>query len=135
MFALAFLAAAMIRLLATLTQPAFEFMVWQSALGTVTASYDGVIIAAFSLFTIALIPILWIYALGAARARWVVLVFGILKIGLWWQGFGLIPFTGWAQSALTLEPALILAALIALFHPASLRWLHHSRRAQLGQFD
>jgi hypothetical protein len=90
-------------------------------------SRDSALVASFSVFTIALIPILWIFILAAKRARWVVLVFGFFKIWLWAQPRPLYAYGAYLEVLLIAELALITIGLIVLFVPSSTRWLDHER--------
>ncbi len=128
-FAAAFLGVAVIGLGIALWDPALEGLKWAARVPAVTWSEDSAIIAAFSVFTMALFPLVWIYGFGALRARWVVLGFAVVKIGLWWHGMTTIALSGWIESVRWLEPALIVLALVMMFAPASTRWLKQNWEA------
>jgi len=117
-FALAFLAAAAFRLVEGLIN--LETSAWRLAdwMGSLVQSQDAVIVGLFIEFTIALIPIIWIYGIGSRVARWFVLAFGLYKL----LGFRMLytittmlgPISWWAY----IEPVLIIIALTMLLSPS-----------------
>ncbi|MEO0642888.1 MAG: hypothetical protein AAFY47_05645 [Pseudomonadota bacterium] len=98
-------------------------------------SQGTALIAAFSVFTMALFPLVWIYGYGSLRARWVVLGFAVIKAVVWSHGMMVATLAGWVQSARWFEPALTALALAMLFTPASKRWLERDRGADLKAFS
>ena len=125
LFALAFLLVAFLGLANGLIDWSFELPRWQSRIGWIEWTYESVVVAEFTEFTIALIPIVWIYVFAAARARWIVLVFSLLKLSmLWWAISNAFGGAGLPAPAAVLEAILIVAALVLLFLPVSVRWLN-----------
>lgn len=126
LFALAFLAAALIRLVGGLVDLASARQHLAMIAAPLGASDDAAIVMLSAEFTIALIPLVWIYGLGNAHARWLVLGFGALRLG----GFAATIMNGGAAGALKLlEPALILFALGALLSGQARGWLTTRRDA------
>ena len=79
-FAAAFLAAALLRLARGLADlPLTEAIIAVHA-PWFAWNHDWTIIALSAEFTIALIPLVWIYLFAARFARWLVLVFGALRL-------------------------------------------------------
>ncbi len=133
-FALTFLAAALIRLgtgLADLASARQRFATIATPLG---ASDDAAIVAMSAEFTIALIPLVWIYGFANRHARWLVLGFGGLRLA----GFGaelFAPGRGAIEPAALIEPALVAVALAALLTPQALRWLAGGRSSDAAPLD
>ncbi|MEM7689452.1 MAG: hypothetical protein AAF291_10565 [Pseudomonadota bacterium] len=127
LFAAGLLAVALIGPSLALADPMLEWFKWSKRLPLISWSQDGAIIAAFSVFTMALFPLVWIYGYGSLRARWIVLAFAIVKVGLWWHGMMVTALAGWSQSLRWLEPVLTTLAVSMMFAPTSLRWLEKDR--------
>jgi hypothetical protein len=85
---------------------------------------DWMIVAVSAIFSIALIPVAWIYLFGSRVARWLVTIFSLLKLANVPNMIFALQATGeavhWRYFA---EPALLAVALTALFMPSSRRWL------------
>lgn len=136
LFAAAFAGVALIGLLIALSsEPLLELFKWSKRLPMVPWNRDAVIIASFSVFTMALFPLVWIYGFGSARARWIVLGFAGVKIALWAQGMVVVTLTGWIQAARWLEPSLTVLAVAMMLAPASSRWLKQEKEADIAQFS
>lgn len=138
LFALAFLTSASIGLVRNLSSLDLEFLVWQSALGQIAFSRDALIIASFTAFTIALIPIVWIYFLASSRARWVVIGFGLLKLVIYLSGsptwyLGL--FSGFPGLISFLEPFLICIALGMLWMSGMKEWVNPTGKNTHADFE
>ena len=86
-------------------------------------NHDRTIVALFSQFTIALIPIVWIYVFAARFARWFILSFGLVKLA--WVLFLLFAALWFGEGELLpLSLALLLGtALVMLMMPQSSQWL------------
>lgn len=85
---------------------------------------DWTIVAVSAIFSIALIPVMWICLFGSRVACWLVTIFSLLKLAkLPSMIFELQAFGGAAHWQLFAEPALLALALAALFMPSSRRWL------------
>lgn len=106
-----------------------EFMLGEldSYFATRDWSNDMAIVAAFSLLTIALIPILWIYAFASPVARWVVSFFLGLKlvhslwllwVALWFADYVLIGVA---------RPLLITLGICALFSTNADGWFEKAK--------
>lgn len=96
---------------------------------------ETTIVAIFTEFTIALIPLIWIYVFAVRGARWVILAFGVLKLV-----FAIRPFLAAirfdAIEPLSLiEPALLILALAMLFTPSAGRWLRLRKEIDPATFD
>lgn len=135
-FAASFCGVAAIGLYLALSDPFGNWSIWSQRLPDIRWTEDLALVASFSMFTIALIPIVWIFALRLKRARWVVLAFGLMKIGVRvLHDKPVISHGGDSSSDQILrlgELGLILIALVMLFIPASTRWLDSKRE---GEFD
>ncbi|BDI59872.1 hypothetical protein [Qipengyuania nanhaisediminis] len=135
LFALALLIAALIGLFeALLAHEALLVGRWFDRLPMIRWTPDLAIVATFSQFTIALIPLVWIYAFASKAARWVVLAFGAIKIGYAAINTGDAILLKSPQ-VVWLEKALVLIALMMLFVPATTRWLGKDEEASLASFD
>ena len=125
-FAAAFLAAAIIRLGQGLANVEVAAIGLALRAPWFAWTRDSTIIALSAEFTIALIPIAWIYLFAAPFARWLVLGFGVLK--LWGMRLGamfLLQSGGLAGGLASLgwaEPALVLAAMVSLLTAGANRW-------------
>jgi hypothetical protein len=121
-FAAAFLAAAAIRLgqgLADIERAAIGLAMRAPWFGW---DRDWTIIALSAEFTIALIPIAWIYLFAAPFARWLVLGFGALKLwGLRLPALFALQSGSIAPLSLT-EPALVLMAMVSLLTVGANHW-------------
>lgn len=135
-FSAAFLAAALVRLLQGLNDLSGA-RAWLSYYQPELAQSDDVLIVMLSAeFTIALIPVIWIYGFAASFARWLVLGFGAAKL----LAFG-IPFAVWMTSGgagfapPVTAPALTVIALIALLTPSADRWLNPEEAINAAVFE
>jgi hypothetical protein len=81
-FAAAFLAAALLRLVRGLGDLPLAELMLAAQVPWFVWSRDWTIVALCAEFTIALIPVAWIYLFAAPFARWLVLGFGALKLAL-----------------------------------------------------
>lgn len=79
-FAAAFLAAALLRLVRGLGDLSLSQLVYAVHAPWFAWSRDWTIVALSAEFTIALIPLVWIYLFAAPLARWLVLGFGALRL-------------------------------------------------------
>lgn len=108
-FAAAFLAAAVLRLVRGLDNLALTQAVFAAQMPWVSWNRDWTIVTLSAEFTIALIPLVWIYLFAAPFARWLVLGFGALRLAF------LDP------AALT-GAVLVAVAMASLLTPAANRW-------------
>lgn len=108
-FAAAFLAAALLRLVRGLADLPLAETVLAVHVPWFAWDRDWTIVALSAEFTIALIPLVWIYLFAAPFARWLVLGFGALRLAF------LDP------AALT-GPVLVAIAMANLLTPQAARW-------------
>jgi hypothetical protein len=108
-FAAAFLAAALLRLVRGLSDLALSETILAVHLPWFAWDRDWTIVALSAEFTIALIPLAWIYLFAARFARWLVLGFGAIRLAL------LDP------AALT-GAVLVAMAMASLLTPQAARW-------------
>lgn len=132
--ALAFLFAAAWRLLDHLLNPIAGWVLYSERFSGIDWTNDLVIIASFTEFTIALIPIVWIYGLGSRIARWVVTLFGIYKLIPYSWSVELVLFTIEAKPLLLVPVAATVLALAMLYVPPSFRWFGSAREAATETF-
>ena len=81
-FAAAFLAAALLRLVRGLNDLALSETILAVNVPWFAWDRDWTIVALSAEFTIALIPLTWIYLFAAPFARWLVLGFGALRLAM-----------------------------------------------------
>jgi hypothetical protein len=81
-FAAAFLAAALLRLVRGLDDLTRAQSAYAAHLPWFAWDRDWTIVALSAEFTIALIPLVWIYLFAAPFARWLVLGFGALRLAM-----------------------------------------------------
>ena len=108
-FAAAFLAAALLRLVRGLTDLALAETILAVHAPWVAWDRDWTIVALSAEFTIALIPLVWIYLFAAPFARWLVLGFGALR--LWYL-----------DPAALVGPLLVATAMASLLTVQASRW-------------
>ncbi|WP_086737879.1 hypothetical protein [Erythrobacter colymbi] len=121
-FAAAFLAAALLRLLRGLYDLPLAETVYALHLPWFAWNRDWTIVALSAEFTIALIPLAWITLFAAPFARWLVLGFGALRLAF------LDP------SALT-GAVLVAIAMASLLTPQAARWFRHREGVDPAVFD
>ncbi|MFM7349141.1 MAG: hypothetical protein ACKO01_06585 [Erythrobacter sp.] len=108
-FAAAFLAAAVLRLVRGLSDLPLAELAYAGHAPWLAWNRDWTIVALSAEFTIALIPLAWIYLFAAPFARWLVLGLGLVRLAM---------FDG---SALT-GACLAVVAMASLLTPAASRW-------------
>jgi hypothetical protein len=116
-FAAAFLAAAALRLAHGLADLPLVETILAAHVPWLAWDRDGTIVALSAEFTIALIPLVWIYLFAAPFARWLVLGFGALRLA----------FLDPAALAGTL---LIAAAMASLLTAQANRWFAGTREGE-----
>ncbi|MEM9309941.1 MAG: hypothetical protein AAGA34_00720 [Pseudomonadota bacterium] len=88
---------------------------------------DRAIIASFTEFTIALIPLAWITLFAARFARWFILFFSgwtmISALFSLWGGL----FFGDRIALRMVEPTLIVATLVFVFLPSTSKWMKNAK--------
>jgi hypothetical protein len=108
-FAAAFLAAALLRLVRGLDDLALAETVLAVHIPWFAWDRDWTIVALSAEFTIALIPLAWIYLFAAPFARWLVLGFGTLRLVF-------------LDPAALAGPVLFAIAMASLLTPQAARW-------------
>jgi hypothetical protein len=108
-FAAAFLAAAVMRLVRGLGDLALSEAVFAAHAPWFAWNRDWTIVTLSAEFTIALIPLVWIYLFAAPFARWLVLGFGALRLAF-------------LDPAALAGAVLVAAAMASLLTPAAHRW-------------
>jgi hypothetical protein len=108
-FAASFLAAALLRLVRGLGDLALAETILAVHAPWFGWDRDWTIVVLSAEFTIALIPLVWIYLFAAPFARWLVLGFGALR--LWYL-----------DPAALIGPLLVATAMASLLTPAAARW-------------
>lgn len=83
---------------------------------------DAVIVTQFSLFTIALIPIFWVYFVASPLARWIVVGFGLLRLWPYAINPGYVPTAMLGDPIELAAPLLQIIAIVLLFTQEANRW-------------
>jgi hypothetical protein len=130
-FAAAFLAAAALRLARGLTDLPLAQAGLSHDLPWFAWDRDWTIVALSAWFTIALIPVTWVYLFAAPFARWLVLGFGVVKLG--WALWALPerPLGGFMLA----ELALIGIAMLSLLTPEAARWFAREPQSDREIFE
>jgi hypothetical protein len=118
-FAAAFLAAALLRLVRGLNDLALSETVYAVNVPWFAWDRDWTIIALSAEFTIALIPLAWIYLFAAPFARWLVLGFGALRLAL-------------LDPTALVGPLLIAVAMASLLTLQAGRWFSREPKEEDG---
>ena len=108
-FAAAFLAAALLRLVRGLNDLALSETILAVNVPWLAWDRDWTIVALSAEFTIALIPLTWIYLFAAPFARWLVLGFGALRLAF-------------LDPAALVGPLLVAVAMASLLTAQANRW-------------
>jgi len=108
-FAAAFLAAAVLRLVRGLNDLALSETILAVNVPWFAWDRDWTIVALSAEFTIALIPLTWIYLFAAPFARWLVLGFGALRLAF-------------LDPAALVGPLLVAVAMASLLTAQANRW-------------
>lgn len=114
-FAAAFLAAALLRLVRGLDNLAVSQAMFAAHAPWASWNRDWTIVTLSAEFTIALIPLVWIYLFAAPFARWLVLGFGALRLAF-------------LDPAALIGAVLVAVAMASLLTPGAARWF--ARKAQ-----
>lgn len=88
----------------------------------VMLSRDMAIVAQFSLFTIALIPIIWIYFIASPAARWIVVFFGLVRLWPYAANPSYLPYAAQSDPMELAAPVLQIIAIALLFTSDSRQW-------------
>ncbi|WP_017664450.1 hypothetical protein [Porphyrobacter sp. AAP82] len=116
-FAAAFLAAALLRLVRGLGDLTLAQAVFAAHAPWFAWDRDWTIVTLSAEFTIALIPLAWIYLFAAPFARWLVLGFGALRLAF-------------LDPAALVGAVLVAVAMASLLTPGAARWF--ARREEDG---
>ncbi|MBA4051011.1 MAG: hypothetical protein C0472_03845 [Erythrobacter sp.] len=108
-FAAAFLAAALLRLVRGLGDLAASQADFAAHAPWASWNRDWTIVTLSAEFTIALIPLVWIYLFAAPFARWLVLGFGALRLAF-------------LDPAALVGAVLVAVAMASLLTPGAARW-------------
>jgi hypothetical protein len=136
-FTAAFLAAALVRLLQGLNDLDAAGIWLARYLGDGVRSHDVLIVLLSAEFTIALIPVVWIYGFANRHARWLVLGFGGAKLALFAYALAQWLASGGGGALLPqyTAPALTFIALAALLSESATRWLNPEKAAHVAVFE
>ena len=118
-FAAAFLAAAVLRLVRGLSDLALSETILAVNVPWFAWDRDWTIVTLSAEFTIALIPLAWIYLFAAPFARWLVLGFGVLRLAM-------------LDPAALVGPLLVAIAMASLLTPQAARWFAHQPEEEDG---
>lgn len=134
-FTAAFLAAALVRLLQGLNDLDAAGIWLAQYLGDLAHSHDLLIVLLSAEFTIALIPIVWIYGFANRYARWLVLGFGAMKLALFAYALGLWVDTGATLPPHYTAPVLTTVALLAILTHSAGEWLNREKPSHVAVFE
>ncbi|MDY7096523.1 MAG: hypothetical protein SXU28_00135 [Pseudomonadota bacterium] len=127
-FAALFLIAALNRLVLGLASLPVQQEIYQLMIPWEGWNRDWTIVALSAVFSIAFIPVAWIFLFAASPARILVTCMGAIKLINLPGMVQAASAVGWAVSwHYWLEPALTAAALICLFVPQSNQWFKGRR--------
>lgn len=118
-FAAAFLAAALLRLVRGLNDLTVAETVYAANVPWFAWNRDWTIVALSAEFTIALIPLAWIYLFAAPFARWLVLGFGAVRLAL-------------LDPSALVGPLLIAIAMASLLTAQANRWFARAPEEEDG---
>lgn len=118
-FAAAFLAAALLRLARGLSDLPLAETFYAVNVPWFVWNRDWTIVALSAEFTIALIPLAWIYLFAAPFARWLVLGFGAVRLAL-------------LDPAALVGPLLIAVAMASLLTAQANRWFARTPEEEDG---
>lgn len=118
-FAAAFLAAALLRLVRGLNDLPLAEAVYAANVPWFAWNRDWTIVALSAEFTIALIPLMWIYLFAAPFARWLVLGFGAVRLAL-------------LDPSALVGPLLIAIAMSSLLTAQANRWFARTPEEEDG---
>jgi hypothetical protein len=121
-FAAAFLAAALLRLVRGLGDLALSQAVFAAHMPWFAWNRDWTIVTLSAEFTIALIPLAWIYLFAAPFARWLVLGFGALRLAF-------------LDPAALIGAVLVAVAMASLLTPQAARWFARKEEADPAVFE
>ena len=132
-FSACFLAAALTSLLLGLSRvgaPGWSFELLGNEL-----TGDAAIVGMSAMFTIALIPVVWIFGFGSRFARWFVLLFGLVKLlGFREVVLAVVRDGNVSMLEFLIEPCLITVALLCLLSPAMGDWVGNAKEASPDTF-
>lgn len=134
-FTAAFLAAALVRLLQGLNDLDAAGIWLAQYLGDVAHSPDFLIVLMSAEFSIALIPIVWIYGFANRYARWLVLGFGGAKLAAFVYSLGLWLDTGATLQPQYTAPVLTAVALLAILTQSASEWLNPGKPPHVAVFE
>jgi hypothetical protein len=118
-FAAAFLAAALLRLVRGLGDLALARAVFAAHIPWVSWDRDWTIVTLSAEFTIALIPLVWIYLFAAPFARWLVLGFGAMRLAF-------------LDPAALIGAVLVALAMASLLTPGAASWFSRKPAEENG---
>jgi hypothetical protein len=134
LFAVGFLLAALGSLADHLARPLAALTAYSERFPGFEWTADWVIVASFTEFTIALIPIVWIHVFASEIARGFVVVLGLFKLLALMTDPGLILLSLQSRPLLLVPPVAILIALGLLFTPSASRWLRRPKEVAAETF-
>ncbi|MEL7187904.1 MAG: hypothetical protein AAGK17_00010 [Pseudomonadota bacterium] len=136
LFAIAFLTVAFVNLIEGLSNWYLPMLRYAQWMPWIEWDADRAIVGVFSEFTIALIPVAWIFGFASRIALWLVTVFTLVKLLdvpnmiMAFQSVG-----GAASLAYFLDPVLLAIALICLVLPPSRRWFAKPDKTAAAVFE
>ncbi|MEL6528788.1 MAG: hypothetical protein AAGK01_12720 [Pseudomonadota bacterium] len=136
LFALAFLTAALNTYISGLSQLPQMQAIYELRYPWIDWNRDWTIVALSAMFSIAFIPVVWIYCFASRMARWLVTLFiAIRLLDLPQQLTTWFSMRDVVSPLILFEPTLIVLALICLFMPGSNQWLAKKKETDLAVFE
>ena len=136
LFALLFLAAALHSYVIGLQNLDLKQIAYSAIFPWDGWNRDWTIVALSALFSIAFIPVIWIYLFASRIAFWLVTVFSVLQVlNVPFLISSLLAMGEALMLRYFLEPALIAGALFCLWLPISRAWLRQDGEVDAAEFE
>ncbi len=136
LFAIAFLTAALVNLIGGLSNWQLSMLRYAQWMPWIEWDADRAMIGVFSEFTIALIPVAWIFGFASRIALGLLTVFTLVKLLNLPNMITVFQSVGGAGSwTYFMDPALLAIAMICLYLPPSRHWLANPSKTATAVFE